>query len=84
MRLNGKNADGLHVEISENEISANGSSELVSARTVDHRSYYELEDHPVLEIDALMQFRTNLEVLTDLTARLAFLNREIRYVMKID
>jgi hypothetical protein len=35
MRLNGKNADGLHVEISENEISANGSSELVSARTVD-------------------------------------------------
>ena len=50
----------------------------------DHRSYHEMEDSPVLEVDVLTQFKANLQVLADLTSRLAFLNREIRYMMKVD
>lgn len=73
MRLNEKKTEGLLV-----------STEVLSSQLVDRRSYHELEDNTVLEMDELTQFRTNLQVLTDLTSRLAFLNREIRYVMKVD
>lgn len=77
MRLNEKNVESLNIA---NVLE----SELMSGAMADHRSYHEMEDSPVLEVDALTQLRTNLQVLTDLTSRLTFLNREIRYVMKVD
>lgn len=73
MRLNEKMTEGLQI-----------TTEAPSSQIVDHRSYHELEDHTVLEVDVLTQFKTNLQVLSDLTSRLSFLNREIRYVMKVD
>lgn len=77
MRLTEKNAGSLQIaDVME--------SELLVGAMADHRSYHELEDSPILEVDALTQLRTNLQVLTDLTSRLAFLNREIRYMMKVD
>ncbi|WP_413288270.1 hypothetical protein [Bdellovibrio sp. HCB337] len=77
MRLNDKNAESLNiVEVLE--------SDLMAGSMAEHRSYHEMEDSPILEVDALTQLRTNLQVLTDLASRLTFLNREIRYVMKVD
>lgn len=76
MRLNEKNAESLQIaDILETELMADSMAE--------HRSYHEMNDTPVL-VDALTQLKTNLQVLTDLTSRLTFLNREIRYMMKVD
>ena len=81
MRLNEKNVEGLKIaEMLESELN----SELLETSMKDHRSYHEMEDSPILEVDSLTQLRTNLEVLTDLTSRLTFLTREIRYCMKVD
>jgi hypothetical protein len=76
MRLNDQRAD----QIVEGLQIANAHT----TQMVDHRSYHELEDQAVIEGDVLTQFKTNLEVLTDLTSRLSFLNREIRYVLRVD
>lgn len=78
MRLNEKAAESLDIaEVIEAELLANPS-------LAEHRSYHELEDSPVVEVDALTELKANLQVLTDLTSRLSFLSREIRYMMKID
>lgn len=77
MRLNEKNAESLQIaDVLEAELMADSMAE--------HRSYHEMEDSPILEVDALTQLKTNLQVLTDLASRLTFLNREIRYMMKVD
>ena len=77
MRLNEKNAESLNIaDVLE--------SELMAGSMADHRSYHEMEDSPILEVDALTQLKTNLQVLTDLSSRLSFLGREIRYMMKVD
>lgn len=49
---------------------------------VSHTSYHELSDVPVVEKDALEQLHSNLEMLSDLTGRLGFIMREVRYVLK--
>ncbi|KYG70102.1 hypothetical protein [Bdellovibrio bacteriovorus] len=48
-----------------------------------HKSYHELADTPVIEKDSLAQLHANIETLTDLQARLSFLMREVRYLMKV-
>lgn len=55
-----------------------------AAEVVEYREEIEVEETVISAEEDLTQFRTNLAVLRDLTARLAFLNREIRYVMKVD
>lgn len=54
-----------------------------SQAPVTHKSYHELADTPVVEVDALAQLHTNLEMLQDLQTRLAFVMREVRYLMKV-
>ena len=54
-----------------------------SQAVVSHRSYHELFDLPVVEMDELSQLTANMEMLRDLQGRLTFLMREIRYVMKV-
>lgn len=49
---------------------------------VTHKSYHELSDVPVVEADALTQLHANIEMLTDLSGRLSFLMREVRYLLK--
>ncbi|MBK9322051.1 MAG: hypothetical protein IPM97_03665 [Bdellovibrionaceae bacterium] len=78
MRLNQKKVESLATTDEALE------ADLAAATLVEHRSYHELEDSPILEVDTLTQFKTNLQVLADLTSRLSFLNREIRYVMKAE
>ncbi len=78
MRLNGKTAESLNIaDVLESELTGTGSM-------AEHRSYHEMEDSPILEVNALTQLKTNLQVLTDLTSRLSFLSREIRYMMRVD
>lgn len=50
---------------------------------VVHKSYHELADTPVVEVDALAQLHSNLEILQDLQTRLTFVMREVRYLMKV-
>lgn len=50
---------------------------------VAHKAYHEMADKPVVEVDALAQLHANLEMLQDLQTRLAFVMREVRYLMKV-
>jgi len=89
MRLNEKNAESLAENLAEKRseglsVGEGLGSKLLASALVDRRSYHELEPSPVMEMDTLVQLKTNLEILADLTSRLTFLNREIRYVMKVD
>ena len=83
MRLTGKN-EKFQAPSASPSMAESLESSLMDSIIADHRSYHELEDMPVLEVNELTQFRTNIQVLADLTSRLSFLNREIRYVMKVD
>lgn len=67
----------------ENVTVSNVESYLNSSESpVTHKSYHELSDSPVHELDALAQLHNNLEMLTDLSGRLSFLMREVRYMLK--
>lgn len=86
MRVNGKMAEGLQEmqETQESVLESSHSESSLSARVADHRAYHEMADQTLVETDALTQFQSNIQVLADLTSRLRFLTREIRYVMKVD
>ncbi|UXR65040.1 hypothetical protein EZJ49_02095 [Bdellovibrio bacteriovorus] len=71
----------INLENAQVETTAAESFE-PSFSPVTHKSYHELADTPVVEKDALAQLHTNLEMLQDLQSRLAFVMREVRYLMK--
>ncbi|XGC81836.1 hypothetical protein ACES2L_04990 [Bdellovibrio bacteriovorus] len=56
---------------------------LAESAPITHKSYHELSDRPVVEADGLAQLHANIEMLTDLSGRLSFLMREVRYLMKV-
>ena len=56
---------------------------MVHAQSLSQLAYHELADVPVREVDALDQLEKNIQTLSDLRSRLQFLNREIRYLMKL-
>ena len=58
------------------------SSIAESHEPVTHKSYHEMADVPVVEVDALSQLHANLAALEDLQGRLSFVMREVRYLMK--
>jgi hypothetical protein len=62
----------LTAEVSENE--AVYSSQL---------AYHELADIPVQSTDVVEQLHANLQQLADLQARMKFMMKEIRYLMKV-
>lgn len=49
-----------------------------------HKAYHEMNDVPVVEMDALSALEENVRVLADLQARLSFMNRELRYLLKAE
>ena len=53
------------------------------AEVLGHKSYHELADFPIVEVDAMAQLHSNLALLDDLQGRLAFVMREVRYLMKV-
>jgi len=64
----------------ENELNTSAWDAL---SPVSHRSYHELADRPVLEIDALTQLETNVQMLESLQGRLAFVMREVGSLLKV-
>lgn len=46
-------------------------------------SYHEMAEVPLFEEDGLDQLRRNIQTLSTATAKLRFMNREIRYILKI-
>jgi hypothetical protein len=46
-------------------------------------SYHEMEDIPVRETATLEQLEKNVQLLGDLRSRLQFMNREVRYLLKL-
>ena len=66
----------------ENFLNLSVSTNTV-AQNMAQLSYHELEDVPVREIDEVEQLEKNVQTLSELRTRLQFLNREIRYLMKI-
>jgi hypothetical protein len=53
-----------------------------SQEPLGHKSYHEMSDFPVVEVDALKQLQENIELLSDVQNRLSFLMREVRYLLK--
>lgn len=53
-----------------------------SESPVAQTAYHELAETPVHSMDALAQLHANLDLLTDLSARLSFQMREVRYLLK--
>lgn len=54
-----------------------------SLEPVTHKSYHEMADVPVVEVDCLAQLHANLALLEDLQGRVSFVMREVRYLMKV-
>lgn len=79
MRVINKNET---VEVQESAVESFIES-FSSPKTVAHKSYHELADTPVVEIDALSQLHANIEMLADLQGRLSFVMREVRYLLKV-
>ncbi|MEZ0393177.1 MAG: hypothetical protein ACAH59_13230 [Pseudobdellovibrionaceae bacterium] len=46
-------------------------------------SYHEMDEVPVQETDVLEQLQANMRQLADLQARMKFMMKEIRYLMKV-
>lgn len=64
------------------DVVSESLSESFSQAPLTHKSYHELADTPVSEKDVLTQLHGNLEMLNDLQTRLAFVMREVRYLLK--
>ncbi len=60
----------------ENEI------EVLSASEISLRSYHELSDQPLQEVDLLTQVEQQVDILEDLIHRNSFLMKEVRYLLK--
>jgi hypothetical protein len=53
------------------------------AEASSQMSYHEMEYIPVREVAALEQLEKNVQMLGDIRSRLQFLNREVRYLLKV-
>jgi hypothetical protein len=53
-----------------------------SSGPMTHKSYHEMSDFPVVEVDAMTQLENNVQLLEDMQGRLSFLMREVRYILK--
>jgi len=68
------------------ELNFNQNGQVVGAvdsLMITNKSYHEMADTPVVELDPVNQLHANLEMLSDLQARHSFLMREVRYLMKV-
>lgn len=92
--INGNSQDATKKEVSENA-SHDSNTELqqlsesstwdwnASTQFVSHRSYHELSDQPVVEMDALTQLKVNTDLLAEMQNRFSFVMREVRYLLKV-
>jgi len=62
---------------------SNGSQEGLVYSSSTQVIYNELAEIPVQETDVLEQLQANMKQLADLQARMKFMMKEIRYLMKV-
>jgi len=67
-----------------NSMSVLDSTSLSDFLTLNEQqlSYHEMEEIPVRGVDLVEQFCANVEHLADLSNRLRFMNKELRYLLK--
>ena len=53
------------------------------SNTQSNIAYHEMDMVPLREINELAQLSSNVEMLSSLRSKLQFMNREIRYLMKL-
>ena len=79
-----KNQNPTEIKTTLSDLVLPSTSELTSMSATMHKAYHELSDVPVVEMDVLEALEGNVRTLGDLHARLSFLNRELRYLLKAD
>lgn len=74
----------------QNQTTSQNSSEMTlkgfltqDFSSTQNIAYHELDAVPVREVNELQQLSSNIEMLSNLRSKLQFLNREIRYLMKV-
>lgn len=70
-----------HKQIMTSEVELENWS-LASEGPVAHRTYHEMADRPVVEMDAVAQLEANVILLENLQGRLSFMMREVRGLLK--
>ena len=65
------------------ESSSSSESYLGSEHISTHVAYNEMADVPVQYVDPVAEVQKNLVHLQDLQARMKFMMREVRYLMKL-
>ena len=71
----------LNTENIESALTSAKPSSAVSYSS--QMTYHEMDIVPVRDVNVLEQLQTNLETLSDLQARMNFMMREIRYLLKV-
>lgn len=64
------------------ELTLKGLLEQDFANT-QNLAYHEMEAIPVQQVNELAQLSANVEMLSQIRSKLQFMNREIRYLMKV-
>lgn len=77
------NSEENSTQLQERVLETSLPTWLDSSLSLSHKSYHELADTPVKEVDVLTQLNDNIAVLNDLQNRYSFLMREIRYLLKV-
>ncbi len=67
----------------ENFLSSTHSVPSTTSQSVTQLAYHEMGERHVHQVDDLEQLEKNIQALSDLRFRLQFMNREIRYLMKV-
>lgn len=79
-RLSGANKSQDRVSPLTNEPSLSLESFLSNGSQI---SYHEMSETPILEKHPLIALQENVLLLSEMTHKLQFMNREIRYLLKI-
>jgi hypothetical protein len=64
-----------------NEVSGEWNS---SKNELVLHAYHEMADQPMVQTDLISDFRANLRLLEELQGRMAFVMKEVRYVLKLN
>lgn len=79
MKLENKNAEKMAPAQAPNA----SWDDLVSSNSlVTEKSYHEMEEQSVQEMDHLTRLQANITMLADMQARLSFVMREVKYLTK--
>ena len=71
------------LDMENNQESVISTSAVDPFSSGDHTVYRELDDSPVQSVNELDRLSENIKTLSELNARLAFITREVEYLLNI-